>query len=865
MPLPPQAASQPHNQIPPDRRGSPPDRLSSGVDVGEYIDVAPDPDQITLTPDEQGGAYVDMPGQREEHSPPDEGFYSNLAEVLPAAVKSRIVSDLLRRVEEDREARKRRDEQYEEGIRRTGLGNDAPGGAQFEGASRVVHPMLTEACIDYESRIIKEIFPPSGPVKPNVLGVPTTEKADKAKRVSDHMNYQIRTQIKEARAVLETTLTQTPLGGSQFIRQWWDHRLKRPRWAFVPIDRVYLPFSAADFLSAHRKTYSETITQIEYQQRVAQKVYVDEDLTPPAMLPEESKAEKANQKVQGLDDPGMNLDADREICETQAYLQITEDMVDILGGVEEAGELYPYLITMDAQSNTMLACYRDWEDGDEAREPIEHLYEFPFIPWRGAYSIGFPQMIGGLSGAATGALRALLDSAHVNNSVSAVMLKGSGAGGQTKRPQIGEIVEIDGGLETDDIRKRVMPFPFNPPSSVLFQLLGFLVDAARGVVRTSLDETPMANSNSAVPVGTQMSRVEEGLVVFSAVHGRAHAAMNRLLAGLFRLNRLYLPDELKVDANGQEILVRRKDYEGPCDIQAVSDPTIYSDQQRWAQLNYIQSRAMVAPQLWNIREVELAGLRLIKWPDPEALLVAQPKPHELNQVDENLALALGQPVTVFPEQDHLAHLQVLLDFMKSPMLGQNPLIAPIFLPGALKHAAEHICYYYVTRTVHTVQDAAKVDVNQLMSNDVRVKEELDKLLAQASQSVVPQVQQALQGVMPVIQQAIQMAQQFAPKPPVDPGTAAVEAAKAETARRAQSDQAEHQISTAELASKTQIAQQANAIQADRVAAQREAAQVSAATKIQTTEADNQTALDIASDRLASGQGVGYKNGESLSH
>ena len=35
---------------------------------------------------------------------------------------------------------------------------------QIEGASTVVHPMMTEACIDYESRIIKEIFPPSGPV-----------------------------------------------------------------------------------------------------------------------------------------------------------------------------------------------------------------------------------------------------------------------------------------------------------------------------------------------------------------------------------------------------------------------------------------------------------------------------------------------------------------------------------------------------------------------------------------------------------------------------------------------------------------------------------------------------------------------------
>ena len=42
---------------------------------------------------------------------------------------------------------------------RTGMGEDAPGGASFAGASRVVHPMLIEACVDFSSRAIKELFP----------------------------------------------------------------------------------------------------------------------------------------------------------------------------------------------------------------------------------------------------------------------------------------------------------------------------------------------------------------------------------------------------------------------------------------------------------------------------------------------------------------------------------------------------------------------------------------------------------------------------------------------------------------------------------------------------------------------------------
>ena len=851
------------NPLPFDRRVQAPDtpkdpvgKPMGGVDVEEYISVDPDPDEITITPDEEGGGiWVDVPTEREESAPPDKEFYANLAAVLPKFVRDRIVMELLRKIEDDKTARGKRDEQYEEGLRRTGMGNDAPGGADFEGASKTVHPMMAEACVDYNARIMKELFPPSGPVKPRIIGEPTAEKAAKAKRKTEHMNYQLTTQIKEARATLETTFTQVPLGGSQFIHLWWDHGLKRPRMEFRSVDKMLIPFAAADFASASRRTYQDTVTLVEFKRRVEQGLYVDIEAPPASQLQEPTKSEIANQKIQGLSDPGTNEDKDRDVYETMTYLEVTDDCEEYLDH-EEIGGLYPYIISMDPNSKDMLAMYRCWEPNDKAREPIEHDFEFPFLPWRGALSIGFPQLIGGLSAAATGALRALLDSAHVNNVVSAVMKKGAGVSGQSKQMTIGTIMELDTGLETASIRDAIMPFPFNPPSPVLFQLLGFVVEAAKGIVRTSMDEQP-TNGGSPVPVGTQMSRVEEGLVVFSAIHGRAHAAFNRLLAGLHRLNRLYLPETLKVDADGKELMVRRADYEGPCDVQPVSDPTVYSDMQRFNQLNYIQSRMMVMPQLWKAREVELAGLKLIKWPDPESLLQDAPTPHELNQVNENLALALGRPVSVFPEQDHAAHLQVLIDFMEA--LGMNPLFAPKFLGPAIAHATEHIAYLYLTMTVATVTAAAGEDAASLMSNDQEVKREYDRLLAAASKVVIPKVRALLAQAMPVLQRAQQMAQQFMPKPPMDPAAAAVQAAAAETARKGQADQANNAINQAKL----QMQQQENAIAADRVAAMREGQQIQAQTQLQKTQLDNESAEAISDARVESGAGSGYRNGESM--
>ena len=847
------------NALPPDRRAGAIPEPIGGIDMEEYVEIAPDlDDEIVMGPeDEHGGSWVDMPGERKESEPVDTGFYDNLAALLLDVVKDRLVTDLLRKIERDKEAREKRDKQYEEGLKRTGMGKDAPGGADFEGAARVVHPMMAEACVDYNARIMKEIFPPSGPVKPKIVGVVTDEKTERAKRKTEHMNYQITTEIVEARSVLETTFTQVPLGGSQFIHLWWDHRLKRPRMEFRAIDQMYIPLAAADFRSASRRTYSDTVSAVDFKRRIKQGLYIDTGDAAPSMLDEPSRSKTANDKIEGLEQPGDNQDGDRTVYESMVMLEITEDMEDVLD-VERVGDICPYLITIDVNNKAMVAMYRCWERGDKAFEPIEHDFEFPFLPWRGALSIGFPQLIGGLSATATGALRALLDSALVNTSVSGVYRKGSGMSGKTLSPQIGSLIEIDVPLETTDIRQAVMPFPFNQPSPVLFQLLGFVVEAARGVVRTSMDETP-SQGPSPVPVGTQMSRVEEGLVVFSAIHGRAHAAFNHLLMGLHRLNRLYLPEVLKVDAGGKEILVRRSDYEGPCDIQPVSDPTIYSDQQRWAQINYIQSRMMVNPALWKAREVELAGLKLIKWADPESLLNDVPEPIEENQVNECLAMSMGKPVQVFPHQDHLAHLSVLMDFIKSPMLGLNPILAPVFLPAAIKHAGEHIAYLYVTSTVASVTQAAEMDAKDLLSNDTDVKAKFDAVLATASPTVVAQLTQLLGTFMPAIQMAMAKIQQMAPKPPMDPAQAAVQAAAAETQRKTAADQATAQLNQQKL----QLQQQQNAIQADRVAAMREGQQLSAETTLQRTALDNQTAQDIAEGRIESGQGSGYRNGESL--
>ena len=787
---------------------------------------------------EDGSATVtlDEPDQAQNAE-----FYSNLAEEMNNSDMMTISTQLLEFVERDKEARSLRDKQYEEGLRRTGLGDDAPGGADFQGASKVVHPMLTEACVDFSSRVIKELFPANGPVKEFIPGEVTQEKMEKAQRKQKFMNWQLTTQMVEFRPELEQMTTQIPLGGAQYMKTIWDEQRNRPRSIFVPIDDVYLPYSATSFYTAERKTHVQYLTRLEFEKRVATGMYREISLVAP-QEPELTGPQKANNKIEGKEQNSYNEDGLRTVFEIACYL----DFEDNFG-------LAPYLVTIDHTTKEVLAIFRNWDPDDEQQEELIHMVEWPFVPWRGAYPIGLPHMIGSLSAAATGSLRALLDSAHINNFPGMLKLKGGSRGGQSDRIEPTQVTEIEGGVGVDDIRKIAMAVPFNPPNPVLYQLLGFVTEAAKGVVRTTYEQ--LADQNPNVPVGTTLAMIEQGMTVFSAIHARLHYAMGMTLKVLHRLNSKHIDDDYIQRVTGEE-MCKAKDFLGAMDVIPVSDPNIFSDVQRSAQMQAVVQRAAAMPQLYDARVVEERFLQGMKIPDYKALLSKKPEPVELNAVNENLALTLGRPVLAFPMQDHLAHLQVHLDYLKSPIFGMSPLIGPVYIPGVLQHIKEHMVYWYSTYIYEQTSNVVGVPLDKFLGGDDHdVSAELDRTLAMASQRYMPDIQQMLQGLPPVIQQAQQFMQQFQPPQPQDP----TKVLMAETQRKAQADQAQNQINQLKL----QLEQQKNAREAqlDQIKMQENMAVEQS--KVQMNTDDNTTAKELAVFEAEHGKYPHFTSGHGI--
>ena len=814
---------------------------------GEVVEFFPDNPDVEDT--EDGGAIIRL--ENEEENQQNLEHFENIVDEVDQSLLKEAVTDLLEKIDRDKEAREKRDKLYEEGLRRTGLGDDAPGGAQFTGANKVVHPMLVEACVDFSARFMKEIFPPNGPVKSKIYGEADKEKVDKADRKATFMNWQTTEQMPEFRSELEQLSTQLPLGGGQYMKFMWNNQHRRPQAEFVPIDDVYLPFAATNFYTAERKTHVQYITKMEYERRVRAGMYIDVDLGAPDD-PEFSKASIANDKIEGRKSTSYNEDGLRTIFEIYTYLEFDE-------GVS------PYILSVDKSTGMALSLYRNWEKDDANHKELDWIVEFPFVPWRGAYPIGLTHMIGGLSGAATGALRALLDSAHIQNMPTLLKLKG-GPNGQTINLQPTEVVEMDGGALIDDVRKIAMPMPFNPPSPTLFQLLGFLVDAGKGVVQTSFEKLSDQNPNQ--PVGTTMALIEQGMVVFSSIHSRLHNSMARCFKILHRINSAYLTDE-DIEAQDAGIEISPADFDGPLDVVPVSNPAIFSETQRFAQIQAIMQRAGALPQMYDMRKVEEMFLRTLKIPADEVL---QPLPasENMDPASENVAATMGRPIYVMPQQDHMAHIMTHMAFLKSPLFGSNPVIVKTFLYPMATHLRDHLLNYYLVEAHNAVDQAARQD---LITDEAS---EQVKVILQVQQFI----EQQLGGFGQELAQIDQAAQQFRPQPPMPPDSS-MQIAQLNAQiqgqalqQRAQIDQAKIQLDQQKLqlqqqndAAKLTDQQQARAerLQAEQfrqmAESQRTAAEMAARERMNT--ADNDTAKLLAAAEMATGEKVAVSTGTGI--
>ena len=650
------------------------DKALNEISAGDALEMmdSEGPD-IEIILDEDGGATVEI-GDDEEIS-----FDANLAEVVDDAELGHISSELMVLFDADKTSRGEWEQQYSKGLELLGFKYEERT-KPFKGASGVAHPMLSEAVVQFQAQATKELMPACGPVRSQVLGKETVEKLQQAQRVSDFMNYQITTVMEEYTPEFDQAMFYTGYGGSTFKKVYYDYQKERMVSKLVLPDDLYIPYAGSSVMSeCPRITHRIAMSDNDYRKRVYCGEYLDLNLQP---SPQPAIPDQIGERIDKIS--GILPSTETE------ELFFLEFQVDLdLPGFEDKDEddeptgiKLPYVVTIEESQQKVVAIRRNWRENDPKKQRKQYFVHYTFIEGLGSYGLGLVHLIGGLSRAATGALRQLLDAGTLANLPAGFKAKGARIMNDDVPLQPGEWRDMDaGGAE---LTTQMLPLPYKEPSQTLFQLLGFSVEAGQRLANTA--DMQVGDGNQYAAVGTTIALLERGSMVMSAIHRRLHYAQKiefKLLAEGFAA---YLPDEYPYDVPGASRTIKKKDFDNMVAVLPVADPNIFSTAQRVTLAQTQLQLAQSAPQMHNMYQAFYRMYSAMNIRDIDSILRPQRVGMPKDPATENADVLDGMDLKAFAGQLHDAHIVAHLVQGMSPILQGNPMAAL----SLQKHVLEHI-------------------------------------------------------------------------------------------------------------------------------------------------------------------------------
>jgi hypothetical protein len=637
---------------------------------------------------------IDVPGEGamvvDFGDPSDMGqevsFDANLADHCDERDLMELSNELIGMYTGDKNSRKDWEEVYKKGLDQLGLKIEDRS-EPWAGACGVVHPVLTEAVIRFQSQSITEIFPNAGPVKTKILGKITEDKVKQANRVQEYMNYLLTDEMVEYRTETEKMLFHLPLAGSAFRKVYWDHGMNRPCSMFIPAEDLVVSYGAPSLEMAERATHVMQKSHNEIKKLQVNGFYRDIDLH--RSLPEYSEITEKYNQLTG-ESPSYNNEGLYTLLEIHCNADLPgfEDEVD----GEPTGIALPYVVTIDKGSAQILSIRRNWVEGDPMKNRVQHFVHYEYIPGLGFYGFGLIHMIGGIARSATSILRQLVDAGTLSNLPGGLKTRGLRIKGDDSPIMPGEFRDVDvpGGKIDDNISF----IPYKEPSGVLYQLLGNIVEEGRKFA--SITDMKVADMNQQAPVGTTLAIIERSMKVMNAIQSRIHYSMKQEFMILSEVIRDFMPEDYEWEVDGSES-VKYQDFDDRIDVIPVSDPNSSTMAQRIMQYQAALQLASTAPEIYDLSELHRQMLEVLGIPGAEDIVPTEEDIKPLDPISENMNILKGDPVKAAIWQDHDAHIQVHTAASEDPMMleiVQKSPKAKTIEASLSAHILEHLAFKY---------------------------------------------------------------------------------------------------------------------------------------------------------------------------
>ena len=602
-------------------------------------------------------------------------FDANLSEYISDDKLSKFSSDLVNAFEADKDSRKDWEDTYVKGLDMLGFKYEDRT-QPFEGASGVVHPLLAESVTQFQAQAYKELLPPSGPVRTQIVGAVTPEIELQSDRVKEYMNYYIMNVMEEFDPEMDQLLFYLPLSGSAFKKVYYDEILKRCVSKFVTSEDCVVNYMATDLEQAERITHCIKMSANEVKKFQVSGFYRDIPVVSGQVDVTADVQSKVNE-LEGVSQTNQGEDDEHLILEMHVN-------ADVPGFEDTSGIKLPYIITIDKFSQKILSIRRNWAEGDLTFKKKSYFVHFKFLPGLGFYGFGLIHMLGGLSRTATSVLRQLIDAGTLANLPAGFKARGMRIRDHDEPLQPGEFRDVD--VTGTSIKESLLPLPYKEPSQTLFALLGFAVDAGKSFA--AIADMKMGEGNEQNPVGTTLALLERGTKVMSAIQKRLHYSQRKEFKLLANCIQMFTPPEYPYQVVGGERIIKQSDFDERVDILPVSDPNIFSMSQRVMLAQQQLQLATSNPEMHNMREAYRRMYQAMGVDNIDAILKAdeQNEPQPLSPAVENAAAMKGSPLKAFIQQDHPAHMKAHAEFMFTRMVQINP---PLY-SMLQAHVSEHV-------------------------------------------------------------------------------------------------------------------------------------------------------------------------------
>lgn len=436
-----------------------------------------------------------------------------------------------------------------------------------EGKSNVKTPIIARACINYASNMMPEFVKDSKVIKSVIYGTYNDDKVARAERVTKLLNYELLSPTSQWQESFEKMLVQLGCIGWQVRKTGWDDRRKSINDEFIHYTDVVFNANARSFdpVSGCR-TVTHVLNNVSTNELVS---YINSGLF--IDLPDTY-----------LDIPEGDLSEDitHTLYEQHCWLDLDKD------GFEE-----PYIVTVHKESGYVLRIVARFELKDVEYdkktkkkvvyiEPLQYFTLYTcFDSFDGSLlGLGLGTLLLSIAASYDTSINQLIDAGRLANSSTFLKNKSYNNKNKNMPLEIDKINEIEtGGLDIDQMMTRV---DFKEPSPTLFQLMGYLDQAAKELSSTGDMMTGQA-APSNMKTGAASALIERGLKVYNSMLKRVIKSFTLNVNNMFRIINIHYPNEkYKIFHDRDDISVQQDFDLTQLDVFPTADPNMAAESQR---------------------------------------------------------------------------------------------------------------------------------------------------------------------------------------------------------------------------------------------------------------------------------------------